>query len=98
MPPKPKVKTAADYRAAHDVDVIIPNKIRAGLAAIKKEGAQNWEYEQDFLRRIVVSVTQLAAYRDGFKEHIVEAPATHGRNVKRCYFGDAKVAATLRGE
>jgi hypothetical protein len=92
-----KAKTLEDFRAAHDPNVIVPSKIQAGLAAILKEGPENWDYEVDFLRRTGLSVTQLATFRDQFAKYIVEAPATHGKTVKRCYFGDAKVAAKLRG-
>jgi hypothetical protein len=94
MPAKPK--TLADFQAAHDVNVIIPSKIRAALAALEKEGAENWEYEVDFLKRAAISTTQLATFRDQFAEHIVEAPAVHGKSTRRAYFGSAKVAKRLR--
>ena len=92
-----KAKTLADFKAAHDPDVIVPNKIRVGLAAIAKEGPENWLYEQEFLRLTGVSTTQIARYRDQFAAHIVEAPGTNTKATKRVYFGNAKVAAKLRG-
>lgn len=92
-----KPKTLADFKAAHDPNVIVPNKIRAALAAIEKEGAENWSYEVDFLKLSGLSTTQLATFRDQFAAHIVEAPAAHGKSTKRCYFGNAKIAAKLRG-
>ena len=66
------------------------------LAAIEKEGAENWLYEGDFLKLSGLSTTQLAMFREQFEKHIVEAPAAHGKSVKRVYFGNAKVAAKLR--
>lgn len=90
-----KPKTLADFKAAHDPNVIIPNKIRAGLALIEKEGPEHWVYEMEFLKLSGLSTTQLAAFRDQFAAHTVEASV--GKNVKRCYFGNAKVAAKLRG-
>lgn len=92
-----KAKTLADFKAAHDPNVIVPSKIRAALAAIEKEGPENWLYELDFLKLAGLSTTQLAMFRDQFAAHIVEATASHGKSLKRVYFGNAKVAAKLRG-
>ncbi len=93
-----KPKTLADFKAAHDPNVIVPNKIRAALAAIEKEGAEHWLYEFDFLKLSGLSTTQLAMFRDQFAAHIVEAPGGNGnKSTKRVYFGNAKVAAKLRG-
>ena len=93
---KPAAKTLDDFRAAHDKNVIVPNKIRAALSALEKEGAENWEYELDFLKRSGLSVTDLATFRSQFEAHIVEAASTHGRSAKRVWFGNAKVAAKVR--
>lgn len=92
-----KPKTLADFKAAHDPNVIVPNKIRLALAAIEKEGPEHYLYELDFLKLSGLSTTQLASFRDQFAAHIVEAPAAHGKSIKRVYFGNAKVAAKLRG-
>jgi hypothetical protein len=93
-----KAKTLADFRAAHDPDVMIPNRIRAGLAAIEKEGPEHYLYGSDFLKLTGLSTTQLAAYREQFAAHIVDAPlsGSGGRSSKRAYFGNAKVAAKLK--
>jgi guanyl-specific ribonuclease Sa len=92
-----KPRSVADFKAAHDPNVIVPAKIRKGLELIAKDGPENWVYEVDFLKLSGVSTTQLATFRDQFAEYIVETPAQHGKNVKRVYFGNAKVAAKLRG-
>jgi hypothetical protein len=93
-----KPKTLADFKAAHDQDVIVPNKIRAALAAIEKEGAEHWLYEGDFLKLSGISTTQIARYREQFSSHIVLAAGANGKQSnKRVYFGNAKVAAKLRG-
>lgn len=89
-----KAKTLADFRAAHDKSVVIPNKINVALAAMLKEGAENFEYEADILRRAGVSTTDLAMFRDRFAEHIVEVG---GKNPKRVWFADPKVAKKARG-
>jgi len=92
-----KAKTLDDFRAAHDPNVIVPNKIRAALAAIEKDGPENWLYEADFLKLSGLSTTQLSQFRDQFEAHIIETKAGSGRSAKRAYFGNAKVAAKLRG-
>src|SRR5262245_27635058 len=98
MPAKTTARTVADYKAAFDPDVIVPNKIRAALATLLKEGAEHWEYEIDFTKRAGLNATQFARYRDEFKAHFVETPSTGGRSPKRVWFSDAKVAKKLRGE
>lgn len=99
--PTPKVKaaprTVASFRAEHDKDVIVPNKIRKALEAILAEGPEHHEYETEFVRRASVSIGELAAYRNQFEDHIVEAPH-QGKASKRIWFGSAKVARKLRGE
>lgn len=89
-------KTVDDFRAAHDRNVIIPNKIRAALAELVKEGPENWEYEIDFLKRAGISTTDLALFRDQFSEYIVETPNSSRSRGKRVWFGSAKVAAKVR--
>lgn len=91
-----KIKTLEDFRSAHDNNIIIPNKIRAALAAMLKEGAEQWEYEADFQKRAGISQTQIGAYREGFTDHIVEAPGLGGRTARRVWFADAKVAKKVR--
>lgn len=92
-----KVKTIADFRSAHDPNVIVPNKIRAALAAMLKEGAEQWEYELEFIKRAGISNTQMGQFREQFADYVVEAAASSGRAGKRVWFADAKVAKKLRG-
>jgi len=92
-----KVKTIADFRSAHDTNVIVPNKIRAALAAMLKEGAEQWEYELEFIKRAGISNTQMGMFREQFIDHIIEAGSgVGGRAAKRVWFADAKVAKKLR--
>jgi hypothetical protein len=91
-----KPKTLADFKAAHDPNVIIPAKIQAALDAMLKEGPEHWVYEGDFLKLAGLSVTQLAEFRDRFAAHIVVVPGKSGSSPKRVYFGNAKVADKLR--
>lgn len=91
-------RTVADFRAAHDPDVVVPNKIRKALADMVVEGPEHYEYENEFVKRAGVGQQQLATYRDEFVAHIVEAPGRHGRAGRRVWFGSAKAAAKVRGE
>lgn len=91
--PKKKAKTLADFRAAFDPAIIVPVKIKAGLASLRKEGREAWEAESEFLQRAGVANCQISAYRDNFAAHIVEAGV---RNPKRFWFADTKVAEKAR--
>lgn len=94
--PKSKPKSLADFRNAHDPNVMIPKRIAEGLAAMLKEGKENWEYEIDFLRRCGLSTTQLAQYREQFAKHVVETYATSSRSARRVWFADPKIADQVR--
>jgi hypothetical protein len=93
MGAKKPTRTLADFRAAHDPDVIYPARIKAALAEMLVEGAEIWEYEQDFLRRAGVSNNYISPYREAFADHIVE---TGGKQPKRVWFADPKVAKKVR--
>lgn len=92
-----KAKTINDFRTLHDTNVIVPNKIRTALAAMLKEGPEQWEYEGDFIKRAAISTTQLGAFREQFIDHIIEAGGmASSRNSRRVWFADPKVAKKLR--
>jgi len=90
-----KPKTLADFRAAHDLNVIVPTKIKHTLAEMLAEHAENWLYEVDFLKRAGVSNSHISGFRDQFAANIIE---TRGHNPKRIWFASPKVAAKARGE
>ena len=92
--PTPASKTLADFRAAHDPNVIVPTKIKKALADMLAEGKENWEYEADLMRRASISTTDLARFRPQFEAHVVE---TTGRNPKKVWFASVKVAEEVRG-
>jgi hypothetical protein len=91
---KPAARTLDDFRAAHDPNVMIPQRIRRALAEMLKEHAESWEYEIDFLRRAGIANSLISPFREDFKNHIVD---TRGKNPKRVWFADPKVAAKARG-
>lgn len=80
----------SSFRAAHDKNVIIPNKIRAALVALEKEhGPEGWEYEAEFSKRAGCSTTDFAMFRDQFATHFIE---TGGSRTKRVWFATVKAA------
>lgn len=91
---KAAARNLADFRQAHDPDVIVPTRLRTTLAEMLKEDPENWMYEGDLLKRANVSTTNINAYREQFSGHVVEI---RGRNAKRAWFADPKVAAKVRG-
>lgn len=92
-----KAKSIADFRSLHDDNVIVPNKIQAALAAMLKEGPEQWDYESDFIKRAKVSNTQLGLFREQFADNIIEAGRANGRSGRRVWVADPKVAKKLRG-
>lgn len=94
MATKPKPKTLSDFRAAHDKNFVIPEKIKAGLAKIGKD---NWEYEVDFMKLCGVGTVDFAKFREQFEEFFVIVPGTNGmKSAKRVWAGSKAAAAKLR--
>jgi len=91
-------RTIADFKAAHDPDTIVPNKIRTALAEIEKVGPEHFEYEVDFLKLAGISTTQIGQYRDQFADYWLITPGTNGnKSAKRVYFGNTKIVKKLKG-
>lgn len=86
-------KSLADFRAAHDKNVIVPTKIRKALEDLEKQGPENWRYESDFIKLAGISQTDVSMFREQFVGHIVE---TSGKSPKRVWFASPKVAAKAR--
>jgi hypothetical protein len=92
-----KARTAADYKSTHEKSVIVPNKIKAGLAALLKTGPEHYEYDEGFRSLCGLQAAELAEYREAFKSHWFITPGrTSNKGGKRVWFGNAKVAARLR--
>lgn len=81
-------KTIDDFRAAHDKNFIVPQKIAAGL---EKLGKDSWEYESEFLKLCGVSTTDFARFRDEFEGHFL-AVLGPNRNTKRVWASKALIA------
>lgn len=83
-----KGRTIEQFSDAHDRSVMIPKKIREGL----KQLGDSWEYEAEFLKRCKLPLNGISAYRDQFKDHVVEVAADR----KRIWAGTVKFATKLR--
>jgi hypothetical protein len=81
----------------HDINVIIPMKISKALESLASEGPEAWDYEADFVRRASISQTHLGQFRDQFADHVVETPHLQGRQPRKVWFADPKIAAKVRG-
>jgi hypothetical protein len=95
MASKSSGKTLAEFRAKFDRSVVVPAKIRAALEQLRKDGPEAWEYEADFVKRAAISQSEVAGYREQFEEHVVLVRET-GRNERKVWFADPKVAAKVR--
>lgn len=95
---KSPVKTIADFRALHDPSVVVPTKIKKAIESLAAEGAEQWEYEAEFLERAKVTPVQLNSYREQFASHYVEAQEPGRRTPVRAWFGTTKAAKAARGE
>lgn len=98
---KPASRNVETFRAAHDRNVVIPNKIRAALAQMEKDhGPEHYEYESDFIKLAGVGGSDLNSHRDTFTAHVVEAKPIglgNARAARRAWFATAKAAKAARG-
>jgi hypothetical protein len=86
-----KAKSLADFKAAHDKNFIVPNKIKA---AFEKLGSGGWEYEQDFARLATVSMTDITKFREQFNDQVVLIKE-NGRE-RRAWVGSKSTADKMR--
>lgn len=87
-----KARSLDEFRSSHDRSYIVPNKIRAALAAL---GSDGWAYEGEFVKLATISLTELGAYREQFQEFIVTLKGTeHGG--RRAWAGSKATAEKMR--
>lgn len=89
MATKDTGKDLAAFRAVHDKSFIVPERIKAGLAAL----GDSWEYEQEFVRRCNLSLADFSRYREQFSEFCVEIG---GKSTRRVWAGTKAFANKLR--
>jgi hypothetical protein len=97
MKKKSVPNTLADFKSTHDPSTRFADKIREGLKSLAAEGPEAWENEGKFMRRCGIAATCMPDLREQFRGHWVEVPRISGSQVKRAWFGNAKVAAKARG-
>lgn len=89
---KAQTKTLEDFRAVHDKSFVIPNKIRAGLAQLGKDG---WDYEPEFMKLCGVNPLDFARFREEFAEFYVTVGGS--KSSKRAWAGTKATADKMRG-
>jgi hypothetical protein len=90
-PPAAKLgRSLADFRAAHDRAYIVPQKIRATLAAM----GESWLYEAEFIKASGLTAPDVAAFRDQFAEHLVDV--RHEGRRRAVWAGTKALAGKLR--
>ena len=91
-----KGKTLAEFRATHNRNEVINQRIRSALAEL----GDSWEYEMDFARRAKIASHEWSPRRELYATHIVFVKANFGQgtnsNRRRIIAGTAKFAAKLR--
>lgn len=105
-PSVPLKRTLATFKATHDLDTVIPNKIRKALdRMVKEHGPEFFMYEvkdndggPTFSKYADVGGNYLSKYRPLFAGYIVVAPgATGTRRAARClWFATPKAAEAAR--
>lgn len=85
------------FRNQFDKRVIVPNKVRAALAAMLNVSPEAWLEENDFAEKAGVTKEELRPHREEFDRHIVEVKLKGRSAPKRIWFGDHKVADKARG-
>lgn len=83
-------KGLQDFRALHDKNFLVPQRIKAGLDAL----GDGWEYEVDFVRSCGLSTTDFARFREQFEEFSVNVGSA--RSPKRVWAGTKAMAAKMR--
>lgn len=88
-----KGNTIADLRAVHDRSVVIPNRIRAALAALLATG-DTYAYESDFIKaaKPPISAIDISRFREEFKDFWSETPASNGKSSARKVWFSTKKA------
>lgn len=85
-----------DFRATYDKNVIVPNKIKAGLeklVSLRADGT-GWLTDANFQKVAGLSTTDLSRFRTQFEEFQVNVGTD--RQPKWVWFGTKKAASKAR--
>lgn len=88
-------RTAKDFLGVYDDNVAIPTAIKAGLAALRKIGVDEWRYELEFAKFANVANNKIGAFHEQFAAHIVEVRG-RDRAPRKVWFADKAVAKRMR--
>lgn len=94
-----KARTGADFASEHVRATRAPLKIKAAIAKMASIGKEHWEYETDLTKPPYgLAMVDLKEYREQFKDHWLLTEVQHGKEARRVWFADPKVAARFRQE
>lgn len=93
------VRTVTSFRLDHVKTVHVPAKILAALNSLRTEqGDESYEYEDELAIRAKISVLELRAMREKFKQFVVEAPTIGKKTVRYAWFASVIAANKARKE
>lgn len=94
-----KARNGNDFAGEHVRSVRAPKKIKEAIAKMRQIGPEHWEYENDLTKAPYgLSQVDLKEFRDQFKDHWLMTEVQHGKEARRVWFADPKVAARYRQE
>jgi hypothetical protein len=91
MSSKPKTDRLLAFRQAYDKSLIVPAKIETALAAL----GEDWEPDGAFVKRVGVSNSEFAKYRDQFSDFYIETRPM-GKGPVRIWCGTKAFAEACR--
>lgn len=89
-------RDVASFKKQYDRMAVREERVRAGLAAMRKRGREEWCREGELAKAIRISTNDLSALRALFLPHVVETGKTRGHGSKYVWFADPKAAVKAR--
>jgi hypothetical protein len=94
MPKKSRDLSA--FKNEFDKKLQIRQRLIAALAALRKQGKEEWRTERELVDTAGVSCKNIGEFRKEFEAHIVTVPSKNRGREKTIWFADPKVAAKVR--
>lgn len=93
---KAPVRSLDTFGVTHVKAVRLPQQIKAALAEMAKLGAEWYEYEADFRKRIKAAPKDLARIRAQFSSYVVEIPRANRDGQTVAWFATPAAATKAR--
>lgn len=85
-------RTLSDFRNEYDRKNQVRKRLKDALAALRKEGEEEWRSERELIDAAGVSCKDIGELREEFKAHVVVVPSRHRGQRKHIWFADPKFA------